>query len=96
MGKVYKGQNKLRIQLTGNVDVSGGTCYIKYRRPDGTEGEWPGTIGTASTGVVYYDLVTTSDLNQAGRWAVWLYVVFSDARVAYGNPYYFTVYDQGT
>ena len=96
MSKIYVGQNKLRITLTGNVDITSSTPYIQYRKPDGTTGSWAGTIQTAATGVVYYELVETTELNIAGVWTVWLYVVFSDSRVAYGEPYKFTVYDPGS
>jgi len=93
--KIYKNQNKLRIQLTGNVAMSGATAYIAYRKPDNTTGEWTGIISDAVNGIVYYDLVSVNELDVAGVWTIWLRVVFSDARVGYGQPYQFTVYDAG-
>jgi hypothetical protein len=85
MGKIYVGQNELRVQLTCSQDVTSCTCKIQYRKPDGTTGSWDAVIGTAATGVIYYDVTTTAIIDQPGTWRVWAFVTFTDSKVAYGE-----------
>jgi hypothetical protein len=97
MGKIYKAQTKLRIQRTVSQDISGATALkIKYIKPDGTTGEWTATVGTAATGVIYYDVSSSSTLNLSGDWVTWAYVTFADARSAAGEPVMMRVYEEGS
>lgn len=96
MIKIYKNQNKLRIILNAHVDITGSTPYIQYKKPDNTTGQWTGTIHDALVGKVRYDVVSITELNISGQWIIWIYNVFSDDRVAYGQPFKFTIYEVGT
>ena len=88
MSNIFVGQSSLRIQATCNVDITDAlTLEIRYRKPDGTEGSWDATEGTAATGVIYYDLTETTELDQSGTWAFWAYIMFSDGRVAAGKSF---------
>lgn len=95
MAKIYKGQTELQIKLTANVDVSGATCYIKYKKPSGEEGQWAAVIQTASTGVIYYNINSADDLDESGKWRLWTYVVWADGDYADGEAVTVKVYDPG-
>lgn len=85
MSTIFKNQNKLRLKLTTSVDITGATSkLIKYKKPDGTEGQFTAASLDDSTGVIYYDF-TGTELDQAGRWEFWAYITFSDSRVAPGE-----------
>jgi len=95
MGKVYVGQTALTITATVSQDITGGTCLIKYKKPDGTTGSFPATIVTAATGVMSYTPVDEDDIDQAGNWTFWGYVTFADGSVAAGEPYKIKIYEEG-
>ena len=94
MGKIYVGQTALRFELTTDVDINGANPYIKYKDPDGTIATWSGIISDADTGVFYYD-VQEGDLNTAGDWILWAYVIFPDLTFAPGEPNTIQVYEEG-
>lgn len=50
---------------------------LYYKKPDGSTGEWPGTI----SGTDFIQFQTTSHLNMAGRWEIQPYL--SDGTVIY-------------
>jgi hypothetical protein len=97
MGKVYVNQTSLRLKLTTSVDITDTpTLQIKYIKPDGvTTGTWTATAWDETNGIIYHDF-STDELDTAGRWIVWAYVVFDDGRAAPGEPYKFRVYEEGT
>lgn len=95
MGKIYQAQTKLRIQLTVGQDITSATCLIKYKKPSGVTGSWSASIGTASTGVIYYDVASADIIDEAGEWSLWAYITFSDTKVAAGEPCVMNVYSQG-
>ena len=88
MSNIYVGQSALRIQLTVGQDITGALdLKIKYKKPDKTTGDWTATEKTAATGVIYYDLVDTTELDPKGTWTFWAYVKFSDGREADGDAF---------
>lgn len=88
MSKIFVGQSNLRIQVTTGVDITGAlSLKIKYRKPNNIEAEWTATEHTASTGIIYYDLTATTDLDVAGVWTFWAYIMFSDGSVAPGDSF---------
>ena len=97
MGKIYVGQTALRFTATLGIDVTGGTCVIKYRKPDEdeTEGEWDAIIQTEATGVIYYDVEDADVVDTAGVWAMWGYATLSNGNVIAGQPFYKKVYEEG-
>ena len=96
MSAIFVGQNKLRIQLTTNVDITGATeLLIKYKKPDGTTGSWTATSSDDTNGVIYYDL-TDDELDQKGDWTIWAHVTFSDSREAPGEVVKVNIRTEGT
>lgn len=78
MAKIYKGDIGTKIRLNARYDISGADTpekrKIKYKKPDGTTGEWQAVI--EGTQYAYY-LTQSGDLNVAGKWDVQIYVVLS-------------------
>lgn len=96
MGRIHKGQTKLRITLTCGENITGATpCLIKYKKPSGAQGYWTATISNAATGVIYYDVQQTSELDEEGAWTVWAHITFEDGKVAAGDPVKMAVYTEG-
>jgi hypothetical protein len=97
MGKIYKNQTKLRIQRTVSQDITAASVTsIKYVKPSGASGTLTASILTAATGVIYFDVVSSSTLDEVGVWTTWAYVTFSDSRSAAGEPVTMKVYTEGT
>jgi len=92
MGKIYAGQTALTITVTVGQDVTGGTCLIKYQKPDDTCGSFAATIITASTGIIQYVVTSVNDIDQSGEWMFWGYVTFASGTVAAGEPYKELIY----
>jgi len=96
MGKIYKGQDALTIQLTVGQDITSATpVLIKYRKPSGLEGSWIAAIVTAATGIIGYTMADTDQLNEVGKWTFWAHITFSDGKVAPGEPIEKWVYNEG-
>lgn len=58
-----------RLTIRTGIDLSGyDVLWIKFRRPNGTQGHWVATIH-ANTTWMYYDLDPT-DLNMPGTWVL--------------------------
>ena len=96
MGKIYKGQTKLRIQRTVSQDITAASVtQIKYVKPSGTAGALTASVLTAATGVIYFDVVSSSTLDESGIWKTWAYITFSDGRSADGENVSMKVYEPG-
>lgn len=99
MNKIYSKQESLRIRLTTGVDIAEATTTkIKYRKPDGTKGEWGAEVEDATKGIIYYDVkktVSEADIDQAGVWKFWAYITFSDGRSAPGKVVKERIYSEG-
>jgi hypothetical protein len=85
MSTFFKNQGFLRIKLdtrdesgNGGVDLTGYTCWIKYRKPDGTEGHWVATMDATNHYKMYYDIIATTEIDQAGTWVFWAYYLLGD------------------
>ena len=92
MSKIYVGQSNLTISLiTGATLENVQAAKIKYKRPDGTQGEW---TGTTSGQLVEYS-TSNGDLPTAGTWTLWVYIVFNDNRISVGEPSTLVVYAEG-
>lgn len=95
MGKIYVGQTALVITVGVRCNITGATCTIKYKKPNGARGEFAATIVNATTGVIRYTVSSSSDIDQAGLWSLWAYVVFSDGTVAAGESCRIKIYKEG-
>ena len=86
MSSVYKNQSYLTIYLDTNVTLTTATTKeILYQKPDGTTGEWTGTI--YDTTQIKYD-VQDGDIDQAGEWKFQSYFVL-DGKKGYGEKTYY-------
>lgn len=95
MGKIYKNQTALRISLDTDADLSTASAQvIKYTKPDATTGQFTAVNG--GSGVIYYQIVNASDIDQSGTWKFWAYVTFTGGTIAQGEPVYIVVYNEGT
>ena len=72
-GKTFIG-DQIAILLDTGIDLSGATLKIKYRKPDGSSGEWTATIGD-STNIMKYE-TRESDLDVKGLWRIQAYAEF--------------------
>lgn len=96
MSKIYKNQTKVTLTATLGVDITGASSVlIKYKKPSGIPGQFNASIITALTGVISYDIVDSSDLDESGNWSFWGYVTFSDGKAAPGQPYTVEIYEEG-
>jgi len=96
MGRLHIGQTRLRISLTCGTNITGATeTLIKYKKPNNVQGHWDASILTPASGVIYYDVANTSDLDMEGAWTLWSHVTFSDGKVAAGDPVKMAVYTEG-
>lgn len=96
MAKIFVGQSALRFEADTNVDITGASAtLIKYKKPDDTTGSFTATISDAENGIIYYDVVNTTEIDQAGSWYMWAHVTFSDGRIAQGVTVRVRVFEEG-
>ena len=101
MSRIFENQSNLRIQLTCGQDIKDALeTEIRYRKPDGTEGEWENDGENDEKGIIYHDLDEPGEeekpeLDQTGIWTFWAYVKFSDGRTGYGEAAQVRVYPEG-
>lgn len=62
---VFKGQT-ITLSLDTDVDITGFDGFIIYKKPNGIEGQWEGTI---TDDIVSYD-IDADDIDVAGVWYV--------------------------
>jgi hypothetical protein len=92
---IYENQNAVKIRLTGLGNLSDAvTTLIKYKKPDGAEGSWTASVEDASSGIIFYNLLSTEEFT-TGDWTVWASVTFSDGRVGIGDASKITVKAEG-
>jgi hypothetical protein len=90
--QIFKNQSELTIRLLLDVDITGASVVqIQYRKPGGTIGAWTATVESAIEGIIYYD-IQAGDLDEAGVWTFWSYVIFASGEDARGESALVTVY----
>ena len=97
MGRVFKTQDYLRVQGEYQEDVAEteiASATIKYKDPNGTEGEWDATHDSVNR-LVYYDLPLGTNLGTAGIWSFWNYYIMVDGRVIPGETWRQRIYSEG-
>ena len=95
MGKIFKGQSALRITVKtfcGLEDAA--SAVIKYRKPNGTAGEFAAVVGDAAKGVIFHECLA-GELNLSGWWRFWAFVTFDDGRVAAGETAKVFIWKEG-
>lgn len=95
MGKIYVGQTALIITATVKQNITGATCAIRYKKPNKATGSFAATITDATNGVITYTVTSANDIDMAGVWTFWAYVIFSDGREAAGESVTRKIYEEG-
>lgn len=95
MSVFFEGQNAVKFRLYGLGNLTDASeIYIKYKKPDGTLGQWSATVEDITSGIIFYNMTDTEFLT-AGLWTYWSYVIFSDGRVGIGNIFKITIRKEG-
>ena len=95
MGKIYKGQSALRITVNTFVDLENIiSAAIKYRKPNGNQGEFSAGIADSAKGIIFHE-VLEGELNVTGWWTFWAFVTFSDGRTAAGEAEKVYIWEEG-
>jgi hypothetical protein len=85
MSRIYAGQSALRITVKTFTDLEGiSSAVIKYRKPDGSAGEFGAGVGDAAKGVIFHECIE-GEINMAGWWRFWAFITFGDGRTAAGE-----------
>jgi hypothetical protein len=85
MSRIFKGQSALRITVKTFTDLEGIiSAVIKYRKPDGSTGEFAAGVGDTVKGIIFHECIE-GELNMAGWWALWAFITFADGRTAVGE-----------
>jgi hypothetical protein len=85
MSKIYKGQSALRIMIKTFTDLEGIiSAVIKYRKPDGSSGEFGAGVGDTAKGIIFHECIE-GEVDMAGWWVFWAFVTFGDGRTAAGE-----------
>jgi hypothetical protein len=95
MNRIYAGQSALRIILKTFVDLEGIiSAVIKYRKPDGSIGEFAAGVGDTARGVIFHECIE-GELDMAGWWVFWAFITFADGRTAAGEAAKVYVWKEG-
>jgi hypothetical protein len=95
MGKVYAGQSTLRITVKTFCDLEGITsAVIKYRKPDGSSGEFAAGVGDTEKGVIFHECIE-GEIDMAGWRAFWAFITFGDGRTAAGETAKVFIWTEG-
>ena len=103
VNQIYKNQTQCRLTLQTDVDFNNypvSSCKIKYKKPDGTAGEWTAAVlsGEEIEGKIYVDFTDTPPVvkfDTAGAWKLWAYVIFSNTKIGIGIPIEYFVKTEG-
>lgn len=95
MGKIFVNQTAIAFEATMGIDITGCTCLIKYKKPDGSLGSFPASIVDAENGIITASPESADDLDQVGRWSLWGYVTFANGESVAGEPMQQVLYEEG-
>jgi hypothetical protein len=95
MARIFKGQSALRLTLRTFTDLEGIiSAVIKYRKPDGTLGEFAAGVADTVKGLIFHECIE-GELNACGWWAFWAFITFADGRTAAGETAKVYIWDEG-
>jgi hypothetical protein len=95
MGKLFKGQSALRITLKTFTDLEGIiSAVIKYRKPNGSTGEFAAAVGDTSKGCIFHECIE-GEIDISGWWLFWAFITFADGRTAAGEAAKVYVWTEG-
>ena len=85
MRKIFAEQSALRVTLRTFADLEdAASVAIKYRKPNGALGEFSAAVGDSAKGAIFHECLE-GELDMAGWWAFWAFIVFADGRAAAGE-----------
>ena len=95
MGRIFKGQSALRLTVRTFTDLEGAvSAVIKYRKPDGSAGEFAAGVGDEAKGVIFQECIE-GEIDMAGWWRFWAFIAFADGRTAAGEAARVFVWREG-
>lgn len=95
MGRIFKGQTALRITLKTFTDLEDAiSAVIRYRKPNGTTGEFSAAFGDMANGVIFHEVIE-GELDISGWWSFWAFVTFADNRTAAGQAAKVYIWKEG-
>jgi hypothetical protein len=95
MSRIFKGQSALRIVCKTFTDLEGITsAVIKYRKSDGSAGEFGAGVGDATKGLIFHECIE-GEIDTAGWWVFWAFITFGDGRTAAGEAAKVYVWKEG-
>ena len=96
MAKIFAGQSALRLMVKNFTDLEGiAGAAIKYRKPDGSSGEFAAGIADAVRGVIFHECLE-GDLDISGWLTFWAFVTFADGRTAAGEAAKVFIWNEGS
>jgi hypothetical protein len=96
MNRVYKGQSALRLTVKTLTDLEGiFSAVIKYRKPNGSTGEFVAGVGDMAKGIIFHECIE-GEIDMPGWWALWAFITFADGRTAAGETARIFVWQEGT
>ena len=85
----------MRITVKTFCDLESVTsAIIKYRKPNGSDGEFSAAVSDAENGVIIHECIE-GEIDVSGWWAFWAFVTFSDGRTAAGETSKVYVWQEG-
>lgn len=96
MGKAYDTQTVLKFIANTHTDITGASARkIKYKKPDGTTGEWVAAEeGDPLEGKISYEVVAA--LGAFDCWIFWAWIEFTEGKSAPGEARKIMIYEEGT
>ena len=95
MGKIYKGQTALRIKIRTFTDLEDAvSAVIKYRKPNGSVGEFSAAIGDIAKGEIFHEVIE-GEIDVSGWWSFWAFITFGDGRTAMGEAAKVYIWNEG-
>jgi hypothetical protein len=96
MSRIHKGQSALQLTVKTFTDLEGIiSAVIRYRKPDGSAGELSAGVGDTAKGVVFHECIE-GEIDLAGWWAFWAFIMFADGRTAAGEAAKVFVWEEGS
>jgi hypothetical protein len=87
-----RGQLDLFCWTHGSLELE--YTVIKYRKPDGSAGEFAAGVGDTEKGVIFHECIE-GEIDMAGWWVFWAFITFGDGRTAAGEAAKVFVWEEG-
>jgi hypothetical protein len=95
MNRIYAGQSALRLTLKTFIDLEGIiSAVIKYRKPDGSAGEFGAGVSDSGKGIIFHEYIE-GEIDMAGWWVFWAFITFADGRTAAGEAAKVYIWKEG-